>query len=270
MNKSDVLVGPDTSVDLSLVVEDLQRSKETAEETNLKLRAELDRLQEEFGRNEYQVKAVRKANVVLMKQSRCLYQESEENKRLDEERRQELHNHREMEKTLQNENETLKKRREILEEQIIKLQEETARLKQENDEYFLAKNKTEIRLGEQASECVLHSRQLERLKRENEFLYDQGIKLQAELDVGRMKSMNGTAGKPDENQNSFHGYEKKVLKYQGGMETVKNVGTALLQGVNSNADEGKNYTTAVFNNERTLGDKVKFYTKVFIIVTRHF
>jgi hypothetical protein len=267
LNKSDVQVGPDTSVDLSLVVEDLQRSKETAEETNLKLRVELDRLREEIGRSEYQVKAVRKANVVLMKQSRCLYHESEEHKRLDDERTQELQKYREMKESLQQEKETLQKERELLEELVAKHTEETAWLKRENDEYFLARNRTEIELGEKASECVLHSRQLEKLKNENEFLYQQGRKLQAEVDVARVKPMTRVTSKPDENQYFFHSFDKdwgtsgERLADTG---TIKDFGTGRLsqgsklsESTNSfSFDEARNFIPPVFNNEKIIGDKV--------------
>ncbi len=262
LNKSDVQVGPDTSIDLSLVVEDLQRSKEIAEETNLKLRAELDKLREEIGRNEYQVKAVRKANVVLMKQSRTLYQESEEHKRLDDEKTQELQKYREMKENLQLEKETNQKERELLEEQVKKLTEETARLERENEEYFFAKNKTEIELGGKAKECVLHSRQLEKLKHENEFLYHQGRKLQAELDVARMKPRTTT--KPDENQDFFHSFDNELRNSKlADMGSIKDFGTGRLSQVSrlsestNSFDEVRNFIPPVFNNEQIIGDKVR-------------
>jgi chromosome segregation ATPase len=268
LNKSDVQVGPDTSVDLSLVVEDLQRSKETAEETNLKLRAELDKLREEIGKSEYQMKAIRKANVVLMKQSRSLYQESEEHKRLDEERAQELQKHREMKQSLQEENDASQKERELLEKQVKELAEETAKLKCENDEYFLEKNRREIELEEKANECNLHSRQLEKLKHENEFLYQQGRKLQAELDVTRMKPFTGATGKHDEKRNSYYGFDNEFTKGKDTLTdlgSIKDFGTGRLSQASQlgestsslSFDEAKSFIPPVFNNEKIIGDKVR-------------
>ena len=263
LNKSDVQVGPDTSIDLSLAIEDLQRSKETAEETNLKLSAELNKLREEMGRNEYQIKAVRKANVVLMKQSRCLYHESEENKRLDEEREKELEKYREMKATLQNEKETWIKERGILEEQVKKSAAETARLKRENDEYSLEKNVNQKTLGEKASECVWHSRQIEKLKNENEFLYQQGRKLQVELDFAQMKSLSRVTVKPDESLNVFDKKLKKSKDRSDNMGTMKEYGTRRLsQGLSESAisskfDEVMDFAPLVFNNEKIIGNKVR-------------
>ena len=271
LNKSDVQVGPDTSVDLSRVVEDLQRSKETAEETNLKLRVELDKLREEIGRSEYQIKAVRKANVVLMKQSRTLYQESEEHKHLDEEREQELREYRVMKENLQQENNISKKQRELLEEQVKELAEETAKLKRENDEYFLEKNRRKIEMEEKANEYVSYSRQLEKLKHENEFLFQQGRKLQAELDVTRMKPMGGVNSKPDENRNFFYGYENELTKDNlrkdtlTDLGTIKDFGTGRLSEASQlgestsclSFDEARSFIPPVFNNEKIMGDKVR-------------
>ena len=264
LSKSDVQVGSDTSIDLSLAIEDLQRSKETAEETNLKLCAELDKLREEMGRNEYQIKAVRKANVVLMKQSRCLYHESEENKRLDEEREKELEKYREMKATLQNEKETWTKERGILEEQVKKSAAETARLKRENDEYLLEKNVNQKTLGEKASECVWHSRQIQKLKNENEFLYQQGRKLQVELDFAQMKSLSRVTVKPDESLNVFD-KELKKSKDRSDMGTMKEYGTRRLsQGLSESAisskfDEVMDFAPPVFNNEKIIGNKVNIH-----------
>ena len=259
LNKSDVQVGPDTSIDLSLAVEDLQRSKENAEEENLKLRAELDKLREEIGRNEYQVKAVRRANVVLMKQSRCLYQESEQNKRLDEERTVELQKYREVKESLQREKETWQKEREVLEDEIKKLKEETARLKQESDEYFLAKNKTEMELGEKSSECVSNYRQLEKLKDENDYLYKQGKKLQAELDLARMTSMTH---KPEDNKN-FASFENQLTKNKHQVESERDFRrermsqevSGFTDSIDLGLDEARPFP--IFNNEKIIGDKVK-------------
>ena len=264
LSKSDVQVGSDTSIDLSLAIEDLQRSKETAEETNLKLCAELDKLREEMGRNEYQIKAVRKANVVLMKQSRCLYHESEENKRLDEEREKELEKYREMKATLQNEKETWTKERGILEEQVKKSAAETARLKRENDEYLLEKNVNQKTLGEKASECVWHSRQIQKLKNENEFLYQQGRKLQVELDFAQMKSLSRVTVKPDESLNVFD-KELKKSKDRSDMGTMKEYRTRRLsQGLSESAisskfDEVMDFAPPVFNNEKIIGNKVNIH-----------
>ena len=264
LNKSDVQVGPDTSIDLSLAVEDLQRSKETAEETNLKLRSELDKLREEIGRNEYQIKSVRKANVVLMKQSRCLYQESEENKCLDEERVKELEKYREMKETLQKEKEIWIKDREMLKEQLKKSAEETTKLKRENHEYFFEKNKNEKTLGEKASECVLHSREIEKLKNENEFLYRQGRKLQSELDFTRMKSLARVTVKPDESLKVFD----EELKSKDGLDdtgTMKDLrarrvsqGSKLSESaISFKFDEVIDFAPPVFNNEKIIGNKVR-------------
>ena len=265
LNKSDVQVGPDTRIDLSLAVEDLQRSKEIAEETNLKLRTDLDRLREEIGRSEYQIKSVRKANVVLMKQSRCLYQESEENKRLDEERVKELEKYREMKETLQKEKEIWIKERGMLQDQLKKSAEETTKLKRENDEYFFEKNKNEKTLGEKASERVLHSREIEKLKNENEFLYRQGRKLQSELDFTRMKPLARVTVKPDE---SLKVFDEELKKSKYGLDdtgTMKDFRTRRVsQGsrlsesaISFKFDEVIDFAPPVFNNEKIIGNKVR-------------
>ncbi|XP_046858388.1 uncharacterized protein LOC124451836 [Xenia sp. Carnegie-2017] len=109
INKSDAKVGPDTSEDLSLIVEDLQRSKDNAERENSKLRTKMDGLLEEIGRSEYQIRSVRKANVVLMKQTRCLYEESEQQKRIDEEKTKELQEYRRINQSLKDQEKSWQK-----------------------------------------------------------------------------------------------------------------------------------------------------------------
>lgn len=266
LNKSDVQVGPDSSVDLNLVVEDLQRSKEIAEEANVKLRMELDKLREDIGRNEYQMKAVRKANVVLMKQSRCLYFESEEQKRIDEEKTQELQKYREMRETLQQKTEKWQAEEEFLKRKLDKITEDAEKLKRDNNEYFLAKNKMEIELGNKASECVLHSRQLEKLKHENDFLYHQVRKLQAELEVTRAKSFIAS-DKSDQNQNLLQSFNTDVTSSghtSTDMESTEKSGTRSTFS-EYNFDEVRRFIPPVFNNEKVVGDTVRLIIFDFLV-----
>lgn len=235
LNKSDVKVGPDTSEDLSLIVEDLQRSKDNAERANSKLRTKIDGLLEEIGRSEYEIKSVRKANVVLMKQTRCLYEESEQQKRIDEEKTKELQEYRRINQSLKDQEKSWQNERKKLIENVNALKEEKVMLKEKNNEYHVAKNKTEMELREKIRECTMNSRKLEQLRNENEF---------------HMKSQN----KIDQNINLYDSFGNESISSQRNESlTPKEFERASKYANDTSIVE---ITTPVFNNDRVHKHKV--------------
>lgn len=210
MNKSDVQVGPDDTIDFSQIMEDLQRSREETEESNCRLRQEIESLREEMARGGYQIKAVRKANVVLMKQSRCLYQETEERKRAAEERSRELETSRKLNETLTLERDGFEKEQEALVSRVRELDAKTTRVDEQCEGYFVAKNKMQIALEEKNRECSVLAHQLDKVKEENAFLYRQGRKLQSELEnVGNQRAQVGRPTvNPEEGRNVYPNVER--------------------------------------------------------------
>lgn len=208
MNKSDVQVGPDDTIDFSQIMEDLQRSREETEEANCRLREEIDSLREEMARGGYQIKAVRKANVVLMKQSRCLYQETEERRRAEEERSRELETSRRLNETLTLERDGLEKEHGALVSRVEELDAKATRADEHSEGYFVAKNRMQIALEEKSRECVVVAHQLEKVKEENGFLYRQGRKLQSELD--NVRSERAQVGRPTVNSEESRNFYPNV------------------------------------------------------------
>lgn len=273
MNKSDVQVGPDSSLDLSLVVEDLQRSKEDTEEANIKLLREMEKLREEIGRSQYQMKAVRKANVVLMKQSRSLYRETEENKRVDVDRLRQLETSRKLNETLKQEKEVLEKEVEMLESRVKEIEIDARRANEQCDGYFAIKNKKEIELEEKNRECAIYCHQLEKLKEENAFLHQKRKKLQSELEIVQQQFMDsqtrmnhdkkhvppivdfdGEVSKPNNRTNKLVLWKSPLFDSGDGNSLLE---SKTRESANSQSfEETRKPTPVLFNNVKVDDEKV--------------
>ena len=195
LNKS--LGTEDSSMDISKIMTELQESKDETEKANAKLRAEIENLREEMGRDRYQMKAVRKANVVLMKQSRCLYLESEEAKRRGEESSITMSRNQEIIESLRQERDSLEREQAKLQDRVSHLEQETRKANEKCESYFTIKNKRELDYETKARECRMHSQQLEKLKRENDILHMQRKELRT-TELSGYPRLHNVSGKTRE------------------------------------------------------------------------
>ena len=108
-------------------------------------------------------------------------------------------------------------------------------LKEKNNEYHVAKNKTEMELREKIRECTMNSRKLEQLRNENEF---------------HMKSQN----KIDQNINLYDSFGNESISSQRNESlTPKEFERASKYANDTSIVE---ITTPVFNNDRVHKHKV--------------